>query len=122
LRHLAVKELEEQAHQVVQLIHSPGPATILPPIKTRGTIVRKATPINPALQRFVDMNLRVRDVISQAGTNRVPTNRDGIEMCLAYHLKGVCNSNCARNNNHKEHQPTEVQAMVCWCELHSKPE
>jgi hypothetical protein len=76
-------------------------ASVLPPIKTRGTIVRKATPINPAFQKFVDMNLRIRDVLQKAGpTNRVPppnnnnnNNNGGVEMCLPYHMKGVCNSN-----------------------------
>jgi hypothetical protein len=52
--------------------------TALPTIKTRGTIVRKAVPINQAFQKFVDMNLRVRDVLQRAGpTNRVPNNSNG---------------------------------------------
>jgi hypothetical protein len=42
-----------------------------PPIKGRGTIIRKSQPINPSFQKFVDMNLRVRDVIARAG----PANR-----------------------------------------------
>jgi hypothetical protein len=100
-----------------------GTVATLPPIKTRGTIVRKTTPINPAFQKFVDMNLRVRDVLQKAGpTNRVPNNNGGIEMCLSYHLKGVCNSNCSRNGDHKEHQPAEDQAIIRWCDAHYKPE
>jgi hypothetical protein len=94
-----------------------------PSIKGRGTIVRKAKPINPALQKFVDMNLRVRDVLQRAGpAHRVPNNNDKVEMCLSYHLKGVCNSNCSRQHDHKEHQPAEDQALIRWCELHYKPE
>jgi hypothetical protein len=85
--------------------------------------MRKATPINPAFKKFVDMSLRVRDVIKRAGTsNRVPNNNTGIEMCLAYHLKGVCNSNCARHQDHREHQPSEDQAILRWCEQHYKQE
>jgi hypothetical protein len=55
-----------------------GTAAAAPPtIKTRGTIIRKITPINPAFQRFVDMNLRVRDVLQRAGpSHRVPNNSD----------------------------------------------
>jgi hypothetical protein len=95
----------------------------LPTIKTRGTIVRKSAPINPAFQKFVDMNLRVRDVLQRAGsTQRVPNNNEGVEMCLPYHMKGVCNSNCSRKLDHKEHQPTEDQSIVSWCERHYKPE
>jgi hypothetical protein len=98
-------------------------AAILPPVKSRGSVVRKASPILPALQKFVDMNLRVRDVLVRAGpANRIPTNHAGVEMCLSYHLKGMCNSNCARSGDHKEHQPAEDQAIVRWCELHYKPE
>jgi hypothetical protein len=40
-----------------------GPATP----RARGSVQRKPTPINPCFQRFVDMNLRVRDVIVRAG-------------------------------------------------------
>jgi hypothetical protein len=59
--------------------------TALPTIKTRGTIVRKTVPINQAFQKFVDMNLRVRDVLQRAGpTNRVPNNNNGTEMCLLH--------------------------------------
>jgi hypothetical protein len=98
-------------------------APILPPIKTRGTIVRKAMPINPAFQKFVDMNLRVRDVLQKAGpNNRVPNNNGGVEMCLSYHLKGVCNSNCSRHGDHREHQPSEDQAIIRWCDTHYKSE
>jgi hypothetical protein len=96
-----------------------------PTIKSRGTIVRKSAPINPAFQRFVDMNLRVRDALQRAGlTHRVPNNNDGsIEMCLSpYHMKGVCNSNCSRSQDHKEHQVSEDQALIRWCEVHYKPE
>jgi hypothetical protein len=94
-----------------------------PTIKTRGTIVRKTVPINPAFQKFVDMNLRVRDVLQRAGpTNRVPNNSNGTEMCLSYHMKGVCNSNCSRHQDHRAHQPAEDQSIVSWCERHYKPE
>jgi hypothetical protein len=98
--------------------------TAPPTIKTRGTIVRKTVPINPAFQKFVDMNLRVRDVLQRAGpTNRVPNNNNGTEMCLlSYHLKGICNSNCSRHQDHREHQPADDQAIVSWCDRNYKPE
>jgi hypothetical protein len=94
-----------------------------PTIKTRGTIVRKTTPINPLFQKFADMNLRVRDVLQRAGpSHRVPNNGNGVEMCLSYHMKGVCNSNCSCHLDHKEHQAAEDQAIVNWCERNYKPE
>jgi hypothetical protein len=103
--------------------HPPtGPTATPATIRTRGSVQRKPTPINPSFQRFVDMNLRVRDVMVRAGAaNRVPTNSNGIEMCLSYHIKGMCNTNCARNGDHKEHTAAEDQAILRWCEAHYKP-
>lgn len=93
-----------------------------PTVRSRGAEERKATPINPKFQRFVDMNLRVRDVLQRAGTtNRVPSNSAGVEMCLSYHMKDNCNVNCARKGDHKEHTPAEDQAILRWCESRYKP-
>jgi hypothetical protein len=95
----------------------------LPTIRARGTIVRKISEINRAFKRFVDKNLRVRDVLQRAGpTNRIPTNAEGIEMCLSYHLKGVCNTNCSRNGDHKDHSTEEDAKIVRWCDTHYKAE
>jgi hypothetical protein len=107
-------------------ITKPGAtAAVEPPptIRARGTIVRKITEINPSFKRFVEKNLRVRDVLQRAGpTNRIPTNAEGIEMCLSYHLKGVCNTNCSRNGDHKEHSADEDAKIVRWCDTHYKAE
>jgi hypothetical protein len=85
-------------------------------------VQRKPTAVNPIFQRFVDMNLRVRDVLVRAGKdNRVPTNSNGVEMCLSYHIKGMCNTICARNGDHREHTAAEDQAILRWCETHYKP-
>jgi hypothetical protein len=93
-----------------------------PTLRARGAVERKATPINPKFQKFVDMNLRVRDVLQRAGTtNRVPNNNTGVEMCLSYHMKGNCNVNCSRKGDHKEHTPAEDQAILRWCESYYKP-
>jgi hypothetical protein len=101
---------------------TPSGPTAPPSIRERGSVQRKPTPINPSFQRFVDMNLRVRDVMVRAGKdNRVPTNSNGVEICLSYHLKGMCNTNCARSGDHKEHSAAEDQAILRWCEAHYRP-
>jgi hypothetical protein len=101
---------------------SPELNTMTPTIRNRGSQERKATPVNPLFQRFIDMNLRVHDVLQCAGTtNRVPNNNAGGEMCLSYHMKGNCNVNCARKGDHKEHTPAEDQAILRWCEKFYKP-
>jgi hypothetical protein len=104
---------------------SPAPAPGVPPAatRTRGTLERKSSPLNQAFQPFVDLNLRVRDVLQRAGpTNRVPTNANGVEMCMSYHLKGMCNTNCSRQGDHRDHTPAEDQALLGWCQQHYRPE
>jgi hypothetical protein len=101
---------------------TPPEPTEIATIRGRGAMVRKDQPVNPKFQKFLDMNLRVRDVLQRAGTtNRVPKNSAGVEMCLSYHMKGTCNANCARNGDHKEHTPAEDLAIVQWCETNYKP-
>jgi hypothetical protein len=107
---------------VVSPAHTPSATIAAPTVRARGAVERKATPINPKFQPFVDMNLRVRDVLQRAGTtNRVPNNSAGVEMCLSYHMKGNCNVNCSRKGDHKEHTPAEDQAILRWCESYYKP-
>jgi hypothetical protein len=90
---------------------------------TRGTLERKSSPLNQAFQPFVDLNLRVRDVLQRAGpANRVPMNANGVEMCMSYHLKGMCNTNCSRRGDHRDHTPAEDQALLGWCQQHYRPE
>jgi hypothetical protein len=90
---------------------------------SRGTLERKSSPLNQAFQQFVDLNLRVRDVLQRAGsTNRVPTNSNGVEMCMSYHLKGMCNTNCSRRGDHRDHTPAEDQALLGWCQQYYRPE
>jgi hypothetical protein len=101
---------------------TPPTSTVPATPRARSSVQRKPTPINPSFQRFVDMNLRVRDVLVRAGKdNRVPTNSAGMEMCLSYHLKGMCNTICARNSDHKDHTAAEDQALLRWCNTHYKP-
>ena len=89
----------------------------------RGTLERKSSPLNQAFQPFVDLNLRVRDVLQRAGSaNRVPTNANGVEMCTSYHLKGMCNTNCSCWGDHRNHTPAKDQALLGWCQQHYCPE
>ena len=94
----------------------PGPLS-------RGALERKSSPLNQAFQPFVALALRVRDVLRRAGpSNRVPNNAAGTEMCLSCHIKGMCNANCARRADHRDHTPDEDNALLQWCQLHCTPE
>jgi len=89
----------------------------------RGTLERKTSPVNQSFQPYLDMQLRVRDVLQRAGPqNPVPTNSGGTDMCLSYHLKGLCNTSCARRPDHRDHTPAEDAALLAWCQVHYRPE
>ena len=40
------------------------------------------------------------------------------EMCLAWHTKGICNSNCPRKADHVTYTAAEYTPMVNWCRDH----
>jgi len=49
----------------------------------RGTLERKTSPVNQSFQPYLDMQLRVRDVLQRAGPqNPVPTNSGG-QTCVS---------------------------------------
>jgi hypothetical protein len=88
----------------------------------RGTLECKSSPLNQAFQPFVDLNLWVRDIQQRAGpANRVPTNAKDVEMCMSYHFKGMCNTNCSPWGDHCDHTPMEDQALLGWCQQHYHP-
>jgi hypothetical protein len=43
---------------------------------------------------------------------------DGNAMCLAFHVKGMCNQQCGRNADHVEYNGTEYAPLVEWCTEH----
>jgi hypothetical protein len=58
--------------------------------------------------------------------NSVPTNGNGDEMCVTFHVFGSCSSNCQRRFDHhdlarseksacKKHTPDEDAKMIAWC-------
>lgn len=89
----------------------------------RGTLERKSAPRNQVFQPFVDLPVRVKDVLERAGAqNRPPENATGVEMCLSYHIKGMCNTACRRRGDHRDHTPAEDESLLGWCRQHYKSE
>ena len=73
-----------------------------------GTIVRQSAPINPDFQHFANMSVHVRDVLQRAGNkNKLPSNADRVEMCLSWHIKGICNTTCGQARDHHVHATEE---------------
>ena len=44
-----------------------------------------------------------------------PSKVDGVPMCLAFHTKGVCNTNCNRVPDHVSYTAGEYQTLCSWC-------
>ena len=45
-----------------------------------------------------------------------------IEMCLSFHVKGICNTCCSRAADHLLHTPEQDANLVNWCTKHYKKE
>ena len=41
-----------------------------------------------------------------------------MEMCLGWHTKGMCNSNCSKKDDHVPYTDVEYQPLVQWCTAH----
>ncbi len=64
--------------------------------KKTSTLVVNETP-DPHLLTLIPFNRRIKDLIS----NTPPPNMDsGTPICLSFHAKGGCYSNCCRKANH----------------------
>jgi hypothetical protein len=48
---------------------------------------------------------------------KLPDSLHGAEyMCLAWHVKGMCNSNCGQREDHKPYSASQYAELVAWCE------
>ena len=77
-----------------------------------------------AFQKFKAVDLKtknIRDRCSGAGVP-LPKNKDNKPMCLAYHIKGVCNTRCQYAADHREHTPQEDATLKAWCAQNYKEE
>jgi hypothetical protein len=74
----------------------------------RGTFISNLHPI--AMVVVLDKpNLKIRDII---GMTQLPMMNNGSDMCLSYHLRGGCWSNCRRATHHGQSLgPDEVQCL-----------
>jgi hypothetical protein len=101
---------------------TPSPAT--PAARTPAAgfdsgVVAKCDPYLEVYAPFRATGKRVREVIKtaiQAG-HQLPKNDRGVDMCVSFHVKGVCNTNCGRNSDHAPHNADETARFVAWCGL-----
>jgi len=110
---------------------SPAPVRPLPARPTPGTPSTPAGPTSAVVTNgnynatkfssYKDLGLMVREVIAraEASGNPLPKNDRGQDMCITFHVKGFCNSNCRRNGDHSppgpERNPDEEARLLAWC-------
>eukprot|EP00980_Cylindrotheca_fusiformis_P030574 scaffold25059_cov215-Cylindrotheca_fusiformis.AAC.1 len=82
------------------------------------------THYDPRFQRFRDQNIKIATLKANLGSRNppvsLPTNASGSTHCLAYHIKGMCNSICGAKADHRQLTEPETTALIAWCDSHFK--
>jgi hypothetical protein len=94
----------------------PGPP---PPDKDKITAsAEKCSPYLEVYSPYRSTGKRVRDVIKEASAagNKLPQNDAGKDMCISFHVKGICNTGCGRKSDHQPHSDGETARLAGWCQ------
>jgi len=59
----------------------------------------------------------IRQKAAQANI-ALPIRQDGRPMCMAFHVKGMCNTNCTQAHDHGQQLPADTQTLLTWCRQH----
>jgi len=94
----------------------PGPRTAHDDGPNRGTRVQNPHP-NAAFRTY-DKAGRLGPAITK---HPAPTNAKGQSMCLSYHLRNTCNSDCPRAANHCTHSAAEDNLILAWAKTAFAP-
>ncbi len=73
---------------------------------------------------FKEMGIRakvMKDSLRRCNVS-YPTNSRGGNMCLTYHVLGICNSRCKHALDHYAHSAAEDETFRAWCVEHYKLE
>ncbi len=76
---------------------------------------------NSMFQRYRDMTAvrcsAIRKKVEAGTLPALPVSKvDGEAMCLAWHVKGECNSACGRRADHVKYASEEYTPLATWCE------
>jgi hypothetical protein len=103
--------------------------TMLPPPATsetgRGTAPKKPSTIrsnayNEVFQKFKALGIRtspLRDHLKEHNI-AIAKNSKLQELCLAWHVVGMCNTNCKRSSTHQPLSSEDTDALLAWCDAH----
>jgi hypothetical protein len=76
-----------------------------------GTFI-KNTAVDTSLQSLLPAGLKITDLV---GSDSVPVGEDNNPICLSFHIRGGCFSNCRRKENHsKTLTAAEKQKLSNW--------
>jgi hypothetical protein len=77
----------------------------------------RCTPYNETFAPYRATGTRVRDVIKTAKDNghSLPKADAGSDMCISFHVKGICSTTCGRRADHKSHNAAETDRLKDWC-------
>jgi hypothetical protein len=68
------------------------------------------------------MNIKAKTLKDQLRARNVtyPLNARNGNMCLTYHVQGICNSGCRNAADHYNHSAAEDETFRAWCAQHYK--
>jgi len=81
-----------------------------------GTRIQNLTP-NSAFRAFDKAGRLGAGILKQP----VPTTAKGQPMCLSYHLRNACNSDCPWAADHQKHTPAEDNLLLAWAKAALTP-
>jgi hypothetical protein len=105
---------------------SSTPVTVSTPVATTVTretsIVRNVLYNEAVFGPYKALNIKAKTLKDQLRTRNVtyPVNARNGNMCLTYHVQGICNSGCRNAADHYAHSAAEDETFRAWCALHYK--
>jgi hypothetical protein len=101
-------DLSQSSQTAISGLTTPSLATTTGTIRTQNTAVHNPTP-DATVQALIPTNVRIKDLV---GTDPVPRNEAGTPMCLSYHVRGICFSNCRRKADHERPLSTKDKTTL----------
>ena len=96
---------------------APAPARTPAPATAPTNTVERCVHFEDAFLPYKETGQRVRDVLKKATEkgHALPKNAQGLDMCVSYHVKGLCNTRCGRSADHRAHNAAETKDLLAWC-------